>query len=88
MLFLYPQSQSLDHEGMLPTLAMVRRRPSLHVWDVLPAPTLCFITFIQKKKKYDHYCPVHVSNYLQYVARPSHSIAKVGSVKVSGILEA
>ncbi len=85
MLFLYPQSQSLDHKGML-NLAMVRRRPSLHVWDVLPAPTLCLITFIQKN--YDHYCPVHVSNYLQYVARPSHSIAKVGSVKVSGILEA
>ncbi len=87
MLLLYPQSQSLNHEGMLPTLVMVRCRPSLHVWDVLPVPTLCFITFI-KKKNYDHYCPVHVSNYLQYVARPSHSIAKVGSVKVSGILEA
>ncbi len=31
MLFLYPQSQSLDQEGMLPTLVMVRHRPSLHV---------------------------------------------------------
>ncbi len=65
---------------------MVRRRPSLHVWDVLPAPTLLYN--LHSKKKYDHYCPVHVSNYLQYVARPSHSVAKVGSVKVSGILEA
>ncbi len=40
-----------------------------------------------KNKNYDHYCPVHVSNYLQYVARSSHGVAKVDSVKVSGILE-
>ncbi len=39
------------------------------MWDVLPVPTLCFITFIQKKN-YDHYCPVHVSNYLQYGPDP------------------
>ncbi len=48
-------------------------------------------------KIYDHHCPLHISNYLQYLvmdlqylvmdlqylvmARPSHGIAKIGSVK-------
>ncbi len=40
-------------------------------------------------KIYDHHCPVHISNYLQYLvmARPSHSIAKIGSVKVISFLK-
>ncbi len=44
----------------------------------------------------DHHCPLHISNYLQYLvmdlqyivmARPSHGIAKIGSVKVISFLE-
>ncbi len=54
-------------------------------------------------KIYDHHCPLHISNYLQYLvmdlqylvmdlqylvmARPSHGIAKIGSVKVISFLE-
>ncbi len=40
-------------------------------------------------KIYDHHCPLHISNYLQYLvmARPSHGIAKIGSVKVTSFLE-
>ncbi len=40
-------------------------------------------------KIYDHHCPLHISNYLQYLvmARLSHCIAKIGSVKVISILK-
>ncbi len=40
-------------------------------------------------KIYDHHCPLHISNYVQYLvmARPSHCISKISSVKVMSILK-
>ncbi len=36
-------------------------------------------------KIYDHHCPLHVSNYVQYFS--NGRIAKIGSVKVISILQ-
>ncbi len=86
MLLLYPQFQSLNHESMLPTFVTVRHRPSLHVGCMAGSHS----SYSNRHAKiYDHHCPVHICNYLQYLvmARPSHCIAKTGSLKVISILE-
>ncbi len=48
-----------------------------------------YLSFTPHAKIYDHHCPLHISNYLQYLvmARPSHGIAKIGSVKVISFLK-
>ncbi len=86
MLLLYPQLQSLNHESMLPTLVMVRHR--LVTGGGCIAGSHSSHSNLHAKV-YDHHCPLYISNYLQYLvmARPSHCISKIGSVKVISTLK-